>query len=177
MFLSVSAPIPQFSSYYYLLNIWFVLLSSLYFLSMHIIRTEFIVSLLLIYEKKNGWILWQLRREKDLNGKWIDDVDELRTIINTAIISFLDCSTTSESTLLQEKLRAIQCTAMEMEIFKALGKLSSIYMHARTHTNIFMHTNPVRSKSFFVQWINSRTVFFLSAVSLFFIKASVAWST
>lgn len=61
-------------------------------------------------------------RENDLNKKWIADVDRLRTIINTAITSISDCGTTSESTVLRDKLKAIQITATEMEIHKALGK-------------------------------------------------------
>lgn len=61
-------------------------------------------------------------REKDLNKKWIADVDRLRTIINTAITSISDCSTSSESAYLRNKSRAIPITAMEMEIHRALGK-------------------------------------------------------
>lgn len=63
-----------------------------------------------------------LRREKDLYKKWIGDVDTLRTIIHTAITSILDGTTSSESAQLREKLKAIQITCMEMEIYKALGK-------------------------------------------------------
>lgn len=50
------------------------------------------------------------------------DVDRLRTIINTAITSISDSTTSNESTLLRDKLKAIQITATEMEIHKALGK-------------------------------------------------------
>lgn len=65
-------------------------------------------------------------REKDLYKKWIGDVDRLRTIINTAITSILDCSTSSESAQLRDKLKAIQITGTEMEIYKALGKSNHI---------------------------------------------------
>lgn len=71
------------------------------------------------------------RREKDLHKKWIGDVDRLRTIINTAITSILDCSTTttsSESAQLRDKLKAIQITATEMEIHKALGKSNHLHI-------------------------------------------------
>lgn len=64
------------------------------------------------------------RRNKDLYKKWIGDVDRLRTIINTAITSILDCTISSESAQLRDKLKAIQITAMEMEIYKALGKFN-----------------------------------------------------
>lgn len=63
-----------------------------------------------------------MRRNKDLYKKWIGDVDRLRTIINTAITTILDCTMSSESAQLLDKLRAIQITAMELEIAKALGK-------------------------------------------------------
>lgn len=68
----------------------------------------------------NEW--WWRRREADLNKKWIADVDRLRTIINTAITFISDCSTSSESAQLRDKLKAIHITATEMEIHKALGK-------------------------------------------------------
>lgn len=61
-------------------------------------------------------------RNKDLYKKWIGDVDRLRTIINTAITSILDSTSSNESAQLQDKLKAIQITAMEVEISKALGK-------------------------------------------------------
>lgn len=78
------------------------------------------------------------RREKDLNKKWIGDVDRLRTIINTAITSILDCSTTtsSESAQLRDKLKAIQITATEMEIHKALGKYN-ICIHIYIRSELF----------------------------------------
>lgn len=64
----------------------------------------------------------RFRREKDLYKKWIGDVDILRTIINTAITSILDGTTSGESAQLRDKLKAIQITCTEMEIYKALGK-------------------------------------------------------
>lgn len=74
------------------------------------------------------------RRNKDLYKKWIGDVDRLRTIINTAITSILDCTISSESAQLRDKVKAIQITAMELEIYKALGKFNlNIYT---THTRI-----------------------------------------
>lgn len=66
--------------------------------------------------------MWYWSREKDLNKKWIADVDRLRTAINTTITSILDCTTSGESAVLRDKLKAIQTTATEMEIHKALGK-------------------------------------------------------
>lgn len=61
-----------------------------------------------------------------MNKKWIADVDRLRTMINTAITSISDCSTSSELAQLRNKSKAIQITATEMEIHKALGK-SKVY--------------------------------------------------
>lgn len=73
------------------------------------------------------------RRNKDLYKKWIGDVDRLRTIINTAITSILDCTISSESAQLRDKVKAIQITAMEMEIHKALGKFNLYMHHTQTH--------------------------------------------
>lgn len=68
------------------------------------------------------WLMRGNGREKDLNKKWIADVDKLRTIINAAISTISDCG--PESTQLRDKLKAIQITATEMEIRKALGKFN-----------------------------------------------------
>lgn len=74
------------------------------------------------------------RRNKDLYKKWIGDVDRLRTIINTAITSILDCTISSESAQLRDKVKAIQITAMEMEIYKALGKFNLYICTTLAHT-------------------------------------------
>lgn len=88
-------------------------------------------------------------REKNLNKKWIADVDRLRTMINTAITSISDCSTSSELAQLRNKSKAIQITATEMEIHKALGK-SKEYSFS-IYTNILYEKK--RPKKNLQHWI------------------------
>lgn len=64
-----------------------------------------------------------------MNKKWLGDVEKIRTIINAAIISISDSTTSNVSTQTRDKLKAIQVTATEKEILKALGK--SLYAHIK----------------------------------------------
>lgn len=63
-----------------------------------------------------------LHRNKASNKHWLSDVDKLRTVINTAINGIDDSSISVESMQIRDKLKAIQTTATEKEIHKALGK-------------------------------------------------------
>lgn len=80
---------------------------------------------LLLLSQPPFWIC----RKKDFNKKWLADVEKIRTIINTAINSISDLTTSNESQSIRDKLKAIQITAIEREIHKSLGKLNDFNIY------------------------------------------------